>query len=168
MARTYTWSRTGGFSSSAVGGRIQLLLGTWPAGATFERVIFGFNIRQDVFYGGITAPPTRLHLQMGVLSTAVSAPVPDIDPLGTPNADWLWAGLISADVIPLHFASKEEYRIQFASPPEQLESVTRRHNGLAESQRVHLLTVPTSTLDSAFPLWSASSYGSVLYSENSP
>lgn len=150
------------------GGRFALRLGDFPPGSTLERVIFGYSIRQDVFYDGDTAGPSSTHLRLGVVAQALSSGVPDIDPGNPTTADWLWAGLVHAELLPLRYASKEEYQVRFASPNAQLETTTRRHNALSELQTVYLVTSPIGERDSGFPLWTATVYGSVLYSELSP
>lgn len=164
MAREYEWSRASSGQTITTGGRFGLPLGDFPAGSTLERVIFGYNIRQEAFYGGPTAGPRGTHLRLGVIAVALSSGIPDIDPAAPTTADWLWAGLVAAEVIQLRYASKQEYVFRFVSPAEQLETITRRHNGLAESQRVYLVTSPIGERDSGFPSWSATVYGSVLYS----
>lgn len=168
MPRTHTWSRASNGQTITTGGRFALALGDFPAGSTLERVVFGYYIRQNAFYGGLTPGPRSLHLRIGVIAQAVSAGTPDIDPAAPTTADWLWAGLVVADVIPLRFMSDKEYHVAFSSPPEQLETQSRRHNGLGESQRVWLCTSPISERDSGFDSWSATSYGSTLYSQLSP
>lgn len=72
------------------------------------------------------------------------------------------------EVAEIRSTSTLEYRVQFTSPKEQLETTTRRHNSLGEPQRVWLCSQPLGALDSGFPLWATNSYGSVLYSELSP
>lgn len=168
MPRTNTWNRR---SSAAVindNGRVALQLGDFPAGSTLERVIFGYIIRQEVFYGGVTAAARAGGLAFGVVAQAVSAGTPAFDPVTQPTADWLWAGLSTIEVLPIKNASEEEYRTMFTSPREQLQTETRRHNGLAEAQRVWFVSQALSILDSGFPVWRAATYGSVLYSQLSP
>lgn len=168
MPRINTWSRA---SSAAVindNGRVTLRLGDFPAGSTLERVIFGYIIRQEVFYGGNTGVPRAGGLAFGVVTLPVSAGAPTFDPVSTPAADWLWAGLSTIEVLQIKSASEEEYRCMFTSPREQLQSETRRHNASGESTRVWFVSQPLSILDSGFPQWRAAVYGSVLYSELSP
>lgn len=133
-----------------------------------ERLIFGFVILQDVWYGGITAPARSGALVVGAVALPVSAGPPAFDPVSSPTADWLWTGIFPFEAIPMKWASEEEYRSQFSSPKEQLNSETRRHNGSGESMRVYFVTQAMSLLDSAFVPWRCAVYGSVLYSELSP
>lgn len=168
MARSYNWSRGASGADDSTGARAALQLGDFPAGSTLEKVVFGFLLLQNVFYGGITSVARYGALAIGVVPRAVSLGPPTFDPQSSPNADWLWAGVFAMEVVPIRSTSIEEYRVQFSSPKEQLETTTRRHNSLAESQRVWLMSQPLGALDSGFPLWSTNAYGSVLYSENSP
>jgi len=168
MARVYNWSRGADGGEDSSGGRATLKLGDFPAGSTLERVIFGFHLLQNVFYGGITSVARYGALAIGVVPRAVSLGAPAFDPQSAPNEDWLFAGVFQMEAVDIRSTSIEEYRVEFKSPKEQLEVTTRRHNGLAEPQRVWLTTQPLGALDSGFPLWATNSYGSVLYSENSP
>jgi hypothetical protein len=149
-------------------GRVALRLGDFPAGSTLERTIWGYIIRQEVFYGGNTGVPRAGGLAFGVIVLPVSAGTPTVDPVSSPASDWLWAGLSTIEVLQIKSATVEEYRCMFTSPREQLETQSRRHNGSGESHRVWFVSQPLSILDSQFPQWRAATYGSVLYSELSP
>lgn len=160
----FTWSRASSGQSLVGSGRFGLPLGDFPAGSTLERVIFGYSIRQTAFYGGRRGGPVSTHLRLGVIAAPLSSGVPNVDPGAPTTADWLWAGLINAEIVPLRQTIKEEYLFRWASPAEQLETVTRRKNNLAEPQRVYLVTSPIEERGSGFADWSATTYGSVLYS----
>lgn len=168
MPRVNTWSRSSAGVANGDGSRITLRLGDFPAGSTMERLIFGFVILQDVFYGGITAPARAGALVVGAVALPVSAGVPTFDPVSSPTADWLWTGIFPFEAIPMKWASEEEYRSQFSSPKEQLQSESRRHNGSGETMRVYFVTQAMSLIDSGFTTWRCAVYGSVLYSELSP
>jgi len=168
LARTYNWSRGASGTDDSTGARAILLLGQFPAGSTLEKVIFGFHLLQNVFSGGITSVARYGALAIGVVPRALSAGAPNFDPQSAPTQDWLWAGVFAMEVCEIRSTSESEYRCQFTSPKEQLETTTRRHNSLAEPQRVWLCSQPLGALDSGFPLWSTNAYGSVLYSELAP
>jgi hypothetical protein len=164
VARQYEWSRASSGQTITDGSRFGLLLGEYPADSTFERVIFGYNIRQTAFFGGATAGPTSTHLRMGVVGNPLAAGPPNIDPGAPTTADWLWAGLVHAEVLQLRHASDREFQVRFTSPAAQLESVTRRHNDSGATIGVYLVTGPMADRGSEFPTWTATVYGSVLYS----
>lgn len=168
MARIYTWSRGASGGEDATGARATLLLGEFPAGSTLEKVVFGFHLLQNVFYGGNTSVARYGALAIGVVPRAVSAGPPAFDPQSAPTQDWLWAGVFAMEVVEIRSTSNVEYRCQFSSPKEQLETTTRRHNDLAEPQRIWLTSQPLGALDSGFPLWAVNAYGSVLYSQLAP
>jgi hypothetical protein len=131
-------------------------------------VIFSYIILQDVFYGGLTAAPDNGWLAYGVVALPVSAGAPAFDPASSPAAVWLFVGLGTIETQQLRFMSPEEYRVQLVGPKRPLETETRRHNGLSESQRVWFVAQPVSALNSGFPVWRAIVQGGVLYSEPGP
>lgn len=168
MPRVNTWSRSSAGVANSDGSRITLRLGDVPDGATLERVIFGFVILQDVWYGGITAPARAGALVVGVTALPLSSGVPTFDPVSNTSADWLWTGILPFEAIPMKWASEEEYRSQFSSPKEQLETQSRRHNDSGETMRVYFVTQAMSLIDSGFPVWRCAVYGQTLYSELTP
>lgn len=168
MPRVYNWSRGADGGEDSSGARATLKLGDFPAGSTLEKVIFGFHLLQNVFYGGTTAVARYGALAIGVVPRAVSLGAPAFDPQSAPTADWLWCGVFQMEAVQIRSTCAEEYRVEFKSPPQQLETTTRRHNSLGEAQRVWLTTQPLGALDSGFPLWAVNSFGSVLYSELTP
>jgi len=168
LPRTYSWSRSADGAPFTGSQRPALKLGDFPDGSTLERVIFGFTIQQDVFYGGLTSAAANGWMAIGVIARPVSSGAPTFDPASAPTEDWLWVGLSVLEVVQLKRMSEEEYRTQLTSPKEQLQTETRRHNSSGESQRVWFVAQPIDTLDSGFPNWLAIVQGSVLYSELSP
>jgi hypothetical protein len=168
VPRVYSWSRSADGAPFSGSQRPTLRLGDFPAGSTLERVIFSYVILQDVFYGGLTAPPDNGWLAYGVVALPVSAGAPAFDPASSPAADWLFVGLGVLETQQLRFMSPEEYRVQLTGPKRPLETESRRHNGLAEPQRVWFVAQPVDALNSGFPVWRAITQGGVLYSELSP
>lgn len=164
MARDYSWGRQSTSITVATGGRLALGGGFIAAAATLERVIFGYHIYQDVFWGGRTAAPTHTALVAGVLLSPAASGTPAVDPVSSPGSDWLWVGMLAAELLPLRYTDKSEYRVMFSSPAEQIQTEARRKGPVADFGAVWLMTTPLSTLNSGFAEWKASSYISTLYS----
>jgi len=164
VARDYSWGRQSTSVDTTSSGRLALGGGFIAAAATLERVIFGYHLYQDCFWGGKTAGPTHTSLVAGILLVSAASGAPTIDPVSTPGADWLWVGVLSSEVIPLRYADKTEYRVAFSCPAEQLQTEARRKGPVSDFGAVWMMTQPLSTLNSAFPRWRGSSYISSLYS----
>jgi hypothetical protein len=107
--------------------------------------------------------PSKISHLIGLLSVDVGDPQPDIDPGNTPGADWLWAGMVTATIEPLTVATEDDYRVIFASPPQQLETTTRRTNRTGGSDRIWLITDQLTALSAGDDLWQGVSYISLLY-----
>lgn len=168
MPRVNTWSRAAPGGGVTAPARMALQLGTFPAGSTLERVLFSFILQQNTFYGGNIATTGSSGMYFGVINRAVSLGPPDFDPPSSPGADWLWAMLMSIEVIPIRWASAAEFRVQWSSPKEGFSTESRRHNGLLESQAVWLVSRSMSVLNSGNPTWFSAGWGSVLYSQLTP
>lgn len=145
------------------GGRARYFGPHVPPGSTLLRSIFGFSLYQDAHYGGVLAGPTRLELVVGLLAHNDGAPDPDFDPGTEPNSrDWLWAGLIAAEILPYRYTTEKEYRVRFGSPVTQLETGGMRRNDSGLTERVWLITGQLSFVDSGFEQWDGQAYFSLL------
>lgn len=158
------WGRQHTAIATDSGGRLALGGGFIAAGATLERVIFGWHFYQDVFWGGRRGAPEHTSLVAGVLLTTAAAGAPAVDPVSSPGADWLWVGVLTARVEHLRYATESEYRVVFESPASQVQTESRRKGPAADFGAVWLVTRPLSTLGSQFSRWEGESYISSLYS----
>lgn len=165
MARTYSWARGVVAFGTTAQGRARIQGPTYPPGSTLERVIFGYSLWHDFCAESFPFPPTKLVHLVGLISVDSGAANPDFDPGNTPGADWLWAGMISAKIEPLRVATQDDYRVQFATPAGQLETITRRTNSSGGADRIWLITDQLGSLGAGDNNWEGVAYISVLYSQ---
>lgn len=158
------WARLGQTPTITAGGRARFLCGNVPTGSTLERLIFGFMLWNHVFWGGDSPLPGSLAITAGVLCVDNGVAAPDIDPESSPTSDWIWTGLIVAEVVPQHSSSIQDYRLRYSTPTVQLESGSRRINPFANSMRPLILTTPLEVSPHYNVAWQGRSYASTLYS----
>lgn len=158
------WARLAQTPTITAGGRARFLCGNVPIGTTLERLIFGFQLWNNVFWGGDATLPGALSIYAGVLCVDNNAPVPDLDPESSPGSDWIWTGIIVAEVVPQHSSSIQDYRLRYSTPVDQLETKSRRINPFPNNMRPLILTSPLDTTAHYGIAWQGRSYASTLYS----
>lgn len=167
MARTYTWVRGVQLAGFSPNNRVRFFTGTYPPGSTLERVIFSFALWQDCVEGSPQAPPRKTVQLWGLTVQPFNTPNIDTDPGQDPSRDWLWAGLVSAEILPLRWTGPHEYRVQFKSDNGQFGTESRRRNDSGGGNRVWLVSDALPGLESGRSLWEGVGWISLLYSQSS-
>jgi len=129
-----------------------------------ERLIFGFQLWNNVFWGGDITLPAELSIYVGVILSDNNLPAPDADPSTSPGGDWIWAGILAAEVVPAHSSSEQDYRLRYSTPAVQLETASRRINPFPNNMRPLIITSFLETAPHGGVAWQGRSYASTLYS----
>ena len=163
--RDYTWTRTATTGTLSAAGRVRWGSDLITAPFTLERFVFGFIVRHQFSEGLPPAPPSSTSLRAQVLIVNSASGAPDIDVVTNPTADWLWVGLVQMTRLARAGYTGGGYDLGYWTPPEQLETRSRRKVTGTSTYRVYVVTTPLPTASGTpLPSWAFTAQLGALWS----